>query len=263
MLLAAAAICALSLATRPAAAQVVVPVSLDGTWRWIEWNPRTSYGVRTPASSRFERFLILREDDTHEYWGRDSTGTYRITAGKARVRDMAEISENAPRGAFLLEIENWNLQVGALYGPDTLMLSPAGEPGTPQPIRRFARMKEQPFVAPGGHIPRVRSLRLPPGVTYREVEGQPVFYDAPPFPTFLQPVTYPEFARDAGIAGTVLLHVLVGSDGSVLNVRVVDRLVGLDDAAVAAVRKGTFTPAILDGRPIAAWTAMSFMFTLP
>jgi TonB family protein len=263
VLLAAAALLSLALGARPAAAQVVVPVSLDGTWRWIEWNPRTSYGVRTPASSRYERFLILREDDTHEYWGRDSTGTYRITAGKARVREMAEVSENAPRGAFLLEIENWNLQVGARYGPDTLMLSPAGEPGTPQPIRRYVRMKEQPFVAPGGPIPRIRSLRLPPGVTYQEVEGQPDFYDAPPFPTFLQPASYPEFARDAGIAGTVLLHVLVGSDGSVLNSRIVGRLVGLDQAAVEAVRKATFTPAKLDGRPVAAWTAMSFTFTLP
>jgi hypothetical protein len=75
-LLAAAAILSLALGALPAAAkEVIVPVTLDGTWRWIEWNPRTSYGVRSPASSRYERFLILREDDTHEYWGRDSTGT--------------------------------------------------------------------------------------------------------------------------------------------------------------------------------------------
>jgi TonB family protein len=176
---------------------------------------------------------------------------------------MAEVSENAPRGAFLLEIENWNLQVGALYGPDTLMLSPAGEPGTPQPIRRFVRMRESLFDAPERPIPRFRSLRLPNGVTHQEVEGQPVFYDVPPFPTFLQPAPYPEFARDAGITGTVLLHVLVGSNGSVLNSRIVHRLVGLDQAAVDAVKGATFTPAILEGRPVAAWTAMSFTFTLP
>lgn len=263
-LLAAAAILSLALSVRPAAAkEVVVPVTLDGTWRWIEWNPRTSYGVRNPATSRYERFLILREDDTHEYWGRDSTGTYRITAGKARVRDMAEISQNAPRGAFLLEIENWNLQVGALYGPDTLMLSPAGEPGTPQPVRRFVRMKEPRFQPPERFIPRFRSLRLPPGVTHQEVEGQPDFYDVPPLPILLQPVSYPEFARDAGIAGTVLLHVLVGSKGDVLNVRIVGRLVGLDNAAVDAVRKGTFAAATLEGRPVAAWTGFSYTFTLP
>jgi TonB family protein len=57
--------------------------------------------------------------------------------------------------------------------------------------------------------------------------------------------------------------VLIGSDGSVRNSRIVHRLVGLDQAAVDAVRKATFTPAILDGRPVAAWTAMSFTFILP
>lgn len=246
-----------------AAEEIVVPVTLDGTWRWIEWTALPDLRLRTPASERFERYLILREDDTHEYWGNDSTGTYRITAGKARVRDMAEASTNGPRGAFLLQLESWNLQVARLSARDTLLLSPAGEPGTPQPIRRFVRQKENAFQPPKFPIPRYRSIRLPQGVAHLEVEGQPDFYDTPPLPRFMQPPAYPEFARDAGISGTVVLHVLVGSDGNVLNTRVVDRLVGLDAAAVDALKEATFSPAILDGRPVAAWTAMAFTFTLP
>lgn len=260
-----AALLALILGAAPtsAAEEVVVPVTLDGTWRWIEWTSRPDLRLRTPASERFERYLILREDDTHEYWGNDSTGTYRITAGRAQVRDMAEVSPSAPRGAFLLQLESWNLQVARLTARDTLLLSPAGEPGTPQPIRRFVRLNEGAYQPPRHPMPRFRTLRLPHGVTYQEVEGQPDFYDTPPVPKFMQPPSYPELAKEAGISGTAVLHLLIGSDGTVHNARVVERLVGLDQAALDAVREATFDPAILDGRPVAAWTAMAFTFTLP
>jgi hypothetical protein len=105
--LAAAMSLSLGFGGRPAHADVVVPVSLTATWRWLEWDSRSDFGVQTPASTHHERYLILRDDDTHEYWGRDSTGTYRITAGPAHVRDMAGVSPHAPRGTFLLEVANW------------------------------------------------------------------------------------------------------------------------------------------------------------
>jgi TonB family protein len=76
----------------------------------------------------------------------------------------------------------------------------------------------------------------------------------------IQPV-YPEFAREAQIQGMVVLHVLVKADGTVANVKVVQGVTGLNDAAIAVVRRWTFEPALdHDGNPIEAWTRVPIDF---
>jgi TonB family protein len=170
------------------------------------------------------------------------------------------------RGAFFLEMENWSLQVASLTGPDTLALSPAPPPGIApgaQPTRRFVRVAASTFEPPRKRSPRFPSLRLPSKVTYQEIEGQPDFYDTPPVPTLVSYPDYPEFARDAGIQGRVLLHVLVGSDSTVLNIRTVRSVTGLTDAAHNAMRHSRFVAATENGRPVAAWTSLWYDFRLP
>jgi len=69
----------------------------------------------------------------------------------------------------------------------------------------------------------------------------------------VQPV-YPEFAREAQIKGTVVLDVLVTPEGLVANVRVVKGVTGLNEAAMDAVKRWTFEPALdRAGNPIEAW----------
>jgi len=60
-----------------------------------------------------------------------------------------------------------------------------------------------------------------------------------------------EFAQANGIAGPALYHTIIGADGKVSEVAVARPIgFGLDENAVAAIRKASFQPAIKDGKPV-------------
>ena len=91
-------------------------------------------------------------------------------------------------------------------------------------------------------------------------QGEFVYYEDEPVPvTTVQPV-YPEFAREAQIQGKVVLHVLVGKDGRVKNVKVAKGVTGLNDAAMDAVRKWVFKPALSNNKPVAVWVEVPVDF---
>lgn len=91
-------------------------------------------------------------------------------------------------------------------------------------------------------------------------EGDFVYYEDEPVPvTTVQPV-YPEFARDAQIQGKVVLHVLVGKDGRVKNVKVIRGVTGLNDSAVDAVKRWVFKPALSNNKPVAVWVEVPVDF---
>jgi len=85
------------------------------------------------------------------------------------------------------------------------------------------------------------------------IEGEPPCYDHAPEPVTAPPPTYPVFAREAQIQGKVLLHVLVGSDGRVANIKVFRGVTGLNDVTIDAVGRWVFKPALKDGEPVCAW----------
>ena len=60
-----------------------------------------------------------------------------------------------------------------------------------------------------------------------------------------------EFAQTNGVAGVALYHTVVGADGKPQEI-VVGRPIGfgLDENAVAAIRKASFDPALKDGKPV-------------
>jgi protein TonB len=75
---------------------------------------------------------------------------------------------------------------------------------------------------------------------------------------------YPMSARRKGEQGTVLLKVLVTREGSAASVSV-DKSSGstvLDDAALDAVRKWRFVPALRGGQPVEAWHLVPIVFRL-
>jgi protein TonB len=63
---------------------------------------------------------------------------------------------------------------------------------------------------------------------------------------------YPPLAHRARVQGTVLLDVRVGTDGKVTQLKVVSGHPMLRDAAVAAVRRWIYRPALLNGEPVEA-----------
>lgn len=73
---------------------------------------------------------------------------------------------------------------------------------------------------------------------------------------------YPELARDAGIEGTVLVRALVGRDGFVHEVRILESVLTLDDAALAAARDAVFKPALQQDKPVAVWVVIPIEFRL-
>ncbi|MGH9599925.1 MAG: energy transducer TonB, partial [Terracidiphilus sp.] len=59
------------------------------------------------------------------------------------------------------------------------------------------------------------------------------------------------FAQQCGVAGMALYHAVIGADGKPLEVAVARPIgFGLDEIAVAAIRKAKFQPAIKDGKPV-------------
>lgn len=60
-----------------------------------------------------------------------------------------------------------------------------------------------------------------------------------------------EYAQANGVAGMALYHTVVGADGKAQEIAVGRPIgFGLDENAVAAIRKASFDPAIKDGKPV-------------
>jgi TonB family protein len=96
---------------------------------------------------------------------------------------------------------------------------------------------------------------LPNPDDYVAVEEMPVLINIP------QP-TYPDLARDMGTEGTVVLRLLVGKDGKVADVRVVNGPEVLQEAAINAAKQATFKPALQQHRPVAVWVQVPIKFSL-
>lgn len=77
-------------------------------------------------------------------------------------------------------------------------------------------------------------------------------------------IKYPEIARKAGIQGQVVIHVLVDEKGIPSELKIL-RSAGheeLDEAAIEAVKKTRFTPAIHEGKAVKFWMAIPIKFQL-
>ena len=72
---------------------------------------------------------------------------------------------------------------------------------------------------------------------------------------------YPEAARTAGIEGKVILKIAISETGAVIDVKALKGDPILVEAAIASVRTWRFTPAMLDGKPIAVYRIVPVTFT--
>jgi protein TonB len=133
---------------------------------------------------------------------------------------------------------------GGPGGPGSVAVPvPSGEP-QPRPASR----------------PVVRELSAPAGrPPARECAEETV---KPKVLTSAQP-DYPDAARAAAIEGRVRVEARIAADGSIGEVRVLEGLGhGLDEAAIAAVRRWTFSPATACGQPVAATFTARLTFRL-
>lgn len=75
---------------------------------------------------------------------------------------------------------------------------------------------------------------------------------------------YPRLSRERGEAGTVLCSVEILPDGGcgAASVRTSSGYPALDRAALAALRRGSFSPMTIDGRPVVSVREVRFVFRL-
>lgn len=101
----------------------------------------------------------------------------------------------------------------------------------------------------------------------RTLWGDPVYKVGegvtPPRIVKSQPPEYSKSAKEEGIEGTVLLWLIVNSQGFPEQVKVQKALGhGLDQKAVDAVRRWKFAPATKDGAPVAVMINVEVNFKL-
>jgi protein TonB len=73
---------------------------------------------------------------------------------------------------------------------------------------------------------------------------------------------YPAIAKTAHISGTVLLHAIIGKDGTVQDLQYISGPPLLMKSAMDAVRQWRYKPTLLNGDPVDVDTTISVVFTL-
>ena len=250
-------------------------LTLYGTWRWIDSAGGNLPGRSTPAACGCERLLILRPKGTYEFVEQDSTHEYLLCDGRFTIhRGAGLISEHGWPADFWLSFEHWWMDherdqlvqfVGS--GIDTLLTYPGGpDHGVSDALsHRFARAAKSPKRdSTSGR--RIR-LTLRDRPTRSEIEDLPgenefVYYEDAPIAISQPEPVPPEVPRTTDTQYEVLLHVLVGKDGRVKNVKVVRGWHGLNEAAVEEVKKWIFKPARSNNKPVAVWIEIPINFRL-
>ena len=73
---------------------------------------------------------------------------------------------------------------------------------------------------------------------------------------------YPKDAQDARIQGVVILEIVIGEDGSVIETKVLRSIPELDQAAIDAVVQWEYEPTLLNGEPVEVEMNVTINFTL-
>jgi TonB family protein len=83
-------------------------------------------------------------------------------------------------------------------------------------------------------------------------------------PELLRQITpvYPEEAVRANIEGIVILAITIGDHGLVTEVKVLESVPGLDQAAIDAVKEWQYSGAWIGGEPVHYTTTVTIKFSL-
>jgi protein TonB len=110
--------------------------------------------------------------------------------------------------------------------------------------------------------------------TFTEIIKRPEETDIPvvpfwrvevkPTPVNVPTPVYPDLARNAGIEGQAVVQALVDTDGSVIDAKILKSSgnTSLDNEAVQAAMRATFTPAKQRDQAVRVWVSIPYRFTL-
>jgi protein TonB len=184
-------------------------------------------------------------------WNQLAIADYYAQAGNdaeaeksyANARKLNTRLWQACAGQANLALKKKNLEAARLYFEDALKID-AG----------LLDIRRQ-------HVALVRDDKDPdPGPDETIVVTKPPYVDGASIQKNLE---YPPIAKKAGIEGIVTLRVLIRKDGKVKNTVIENTDSELfNKAAIEAVRKTPFLPAIQNGKPIACWLSVPISFKL-
>ena len=154
---------------------------------------------------------------------------------------------------------------------------PRPEPPRPEPPRPVIQPTPAPVQAPAPVVPVPETRPAPHPPEPAPAPKAPPAPPAPPTPPAKTEVNisasysasnmkpaYPAMSKRLGEQGTVVLRVLVKSDGTAGSVEVKSSsgFPRLDQSAMDAVKSWRFNPATLDGKPVDEWYQVPIPFKL-
>ncbi len=190
------------------------------------------------AGGRYLVDLELARNCGQLYWDARSVGSFRFDPDDAR--ELLALVDRAPARDSMLAGSSQRPSA-----PATAAGRGAAGPGAPDPARGAGASRPAPGAAPAD--PRF---------------GEYVFVEELPEAIHKVPPDYPEWARRAGVDGTVTIKALVGRDGRVEDARVSISVPALDASALQCVRQWIFKPAMAGGAPVAVWVVVPVKFIL-
>jgi periplasmic protein TonB len=125
--------------------------------------------------------------------------------------------------------------VGGVLG--SIISSAAAAAPPPPPVAKVERPAAPQRIPVGGNVQEAKLLKKPLPV-------------------------YPSIARTARIQGTVVFNAIIGTDGRIQNLTLVQGPPLLVGAAQAAVTQWVYKPTLLNGEPVEVMTQISVNFTL-
>ena len=161
-----------------------------------------------------------------------------------------------------------------LEKPQVVVATPEVAPpsvGTPKPVPdeevvevEFATQKQLEETVP---VADAKGDEVAINIPEEDLPGYGEFVAVEVQPQVINKVSpvYPELARRAGGEGKVLVDILVDKEGKVRDVKILKPSganVGFEEAALEAVKKWTFSPAIQNGKPVACWLTLPILFTV-
>jgi len=118
-------------------------------------------------------------------------------------------------------------------------------------FRFIGNLKKRELGVREGRPPSVSTQRILLGGTVQQAKA--LYREQP---------EYPPSARELGIQGTVLLHAIVGKDGSVQDLYLNEGQCLLAQSAMKAVKKWRYSPTKLNGESVEVDTTITVVFTL-
>jgi protein TonB len=110
--------------------------------------------------------------------------------------------------------------------------------------------------------PSVEVINAPPRKPKKSIFSLHEVNTPPRFVRRISP-NYSLDAQDAGIEGTIVARFVVDQHGRPQRIELSQRLgYDLDRAVIEAIRRSTFQPAAINGRPVACWFTVPFVFRL-